>query len=59
MSIRLPAPLTIKVWCGGLGLVVGIAGMALERRWLVWIALGLLTMAFAARFLRGPAPSNG
>jgi hypothetical protein len=59
MSIRLPAPLTIKIWCGGLGLALGIAGMVLERHWLVWIAVALLGMAFLARFLRGPAPSNG
>jgi hypothetical protein len=41
------------VWKAGLagaGLVVGLAGMALAVRWLVWIAVGLATGAFALRF---------
>ena len=43
-----------KVWLGGLGLVVGLAGMALEIRWLVWVAVGLLAAAFLLRFVKQP-----
>lgn len=43
-----------KAWLGGLGLVVGLAGMALETRWLVWVAVGLLAAAFLLRFVKRP-----
>ncbi len=39
-----------KAWLGGAGLAAGLTGMALERRWLVWVAVGLLALAFALRF---------
>jgi len=39
-----------KAWLGGAGLVIGLVGMALTWRWLVGIAVGLLTAAFALRF---------
>ena len=39
-----------KAWLGGVGLVIGLAGMATERRWLVEIAIGLLSAAFLLRF---------
>ena len=38
-----------KAWLGGAGLGIGLAGMAFEVRWLVWIAGGLLTAAFLLR----------
>lgn len=38
-----------KAWLGGVGLVVGLAGMAWERRWLVWMAIALLAAAFLLR----------
>ena len=38
-----------KAWLGGVGLVVGVAGMAWERRWLVWAAIALLAVAFLLR----------
>ena len=44
----------LKAWCGGLGLAAGLAGMALERRWLVWLAVGFLTVAFLLRFAARP-----
>jgi hypothetical protein len=49
-----------KAWLGGAGLVAGLAGIASERRWLVWIAIGLLgtavllRIAERARWTRGP-----
>jgi hypothetical protein len=42
-----------KAWLGGVALVVGIAGMALGRRWAVWIAVALLAVAFLLRFGEG------
>ncbi len=39
-----------KAWLGGSGVAVGLVGMATERRWLVWIALALLGVAFVLRF---------
>ena len=38
-----------KAWLGGVGLVVGLAGMAWERRWLEWMAIALLAAAFLLR----------
>ena len=43
---------TAKTWLGGLGLVVGLVGMALEIEWIVWIAVALLSAAFSLRFVR-------
>ena len=51
-----------KAWLGGVGLVVGLVGMAWERRWLVWVAIALLAAAFLLRLAerkrdaRGPVP---
>jgi len=39
-----------KAWLCGAGLVVGIIGMALQARWLVGVAVGVLAVAFLARF---------
>jgi hypothetical protein len=39
-----------KAALAGAGLVVGLAGMALAVRWLVWIAVGLVAGAFVLRF---------
>jgi thiosulfate reductase cytochrome b subunit len=48
-GIRIPSVFAIKAWLGGLGLGTGIVGMALEARWLVWLAIGLLLGAFLLR----------
>ena len=40
----------VKAWLGGLGLVVGIIGMALGLRFVVGVSVGLLAIAFLARF---------
>jgi len=40
----------IKAWLGGSGVAVGLLGIATQRRWLVWIAAGLLGLAFLLRF---------
>ena len=39
----------VKAWLGASGLAVGIIGMALQRRVLVVVAVGLLAMAFLVR----------
>jgi len=39
-----------KAWLGGAGLAIGLVGMALGWRWLVWVAVGLLVAAFVLRF---------
>ena len=40
---------TLKAWLGGTGLALGLAGMAVGWRWLVWTAVALLGVAFALR----------
>jgi hypothetical protein len=40
----------LKASLAGVGLVVGLAGMALAVRWLVWIAFGLVSGACVVRF---------
>jgi len=44
-----------KTWLGGTGLVVGLVGIALEIRWIVWVAVGCLGVAFLLRFVKRPA----
>jgi hypothetical protein len=44
----------LKAWLGGLGLVVGLVGIALEIRWIVWVAVALLGAAFLLRFVKRP-----
>ena len=39
-----------KAWLGGAGLVTGLFGMAMAQRWMVWVALALLAVAFLLRF---------
>ena len=43
--------MTFKAWAFGVGLTAAIVGMALTLRWLVWVAAGLLAVAFLLRFL--------
>jgi len=45
-----------KAWLGGLGLGVGLVGIAIDRRWLVWLAVGLLSGAFMLRFGERTSP---
>jgi len=51
MTRHLPAPFVLKAWLGGSGLVTGLAGMVLEWRWLVWVAVGFLATAFLLRLV--------
>jgi hypothetical protein len=46
----------VKAWLGGIGLAVGLVGIAIETRWLVWIAVGLLSGAFLVRFAEKKSP---
>jgi hypothetical protein len=46
----------LKAWLGGAGMVVGLVGIAIERRSLVWIAVLLLTGAFLLRFGERTSP---
>jgi membrane protein implicated in regulation of membrane protease activity len=41
-----------KAWFGGVGFVVGLAGMALNLRWVVWAGVALLATAFLLRFIK-------
>ena len=43
---------TAKAWLGGVGLVVGLVGMALDLLWLIWLAVALLVAAFLLRFVK-------
>lgn len=58
MRVRVPDPFTAKAWLGGIGVSMGLTGMALERHWLVWIGVGLLAAAFGVRFLGPPRPGG-
>lgn len=46
----------LKAWLGGVGLGVGLIGIAIDVRWLVWVAVGLLSGAFLLRFAEGRPP---
>ena len=46
----------MKAWLGGIGLGLGLVGIAVERRWLVWTAVGLLSSAFLLRFRERTSP---
>lgn len=46
----------VKAWLGGAGLIVGLVGMAVAQRWLVWIAVALMGAAFLLRFAAGKVP---
>ena len=48
--------MTLKAWAFGLGLAAVLVGMALSWRWLVWVALGLLAVAFLLRFWAKSSP---
>jgi hypothetical protein len=50
LGVRIPSVFVLKALFGGVGLSAGIAGMALELRWLVWGAVVLLLVAFLLRF---------
>jgi membrane protein implicated in regulation of membrane protease activity len=39
-----------KAWLGSAGLVTGLFGIALTRRWMVWAAVAMLAVAFTLRF---------
>ena len=46
----------LKAGAATAGIVIGLVGMAGGRRWLVWIAVSLMAVAFVLRFLeRGHA----
>ncbi len=49
-----------KAVLAAVGLTVGVAGMALEAQELVWVAIGLLVVAFVIRLVerRAPAPAE-
>jgi hypothetical protein len=47
---------TVKAWLGGVGFIVGLAGIALEIDWIVWIGVGLLAAAFLLRFVKEKSP---
>jgi hypothetical protein len=42
-----------KPWIAALGFTIGLGGMALERRWLVGLGVGVLGVAFLLRFADG------
>ena len=49
---------TLKARAFGAGLTLAIVGMALALRWLVWVAVGLLIVAFLLRFFTRRPPSE-
>jgi len=42
----------VKSVLGGVGLASGVVGMALQWRWLVGAAVGVLVIAFVLRFAK-------
>ncbi len=50
--------MTLKAWAFGVGLTAAILGMALTLRWLVWLAVGFLAVAFLLRFLTRPTSND-
>jgi hypothetical protein len=48
-----------KAALGAAGLLAGLFGMASERGWLVWVAIGLLTGAAALRVVERTAWGRG
>jgi hypothetical protein len=49
-------PFVAKAVLAAVGLAVGAAGMALEAQELVWVAIGLLVVAFVIRLVERRAP---
>ena len=47
-----------KVWAAATGFTVALAGMALERRWLVLAGVGVLGVAFVLRFVDRKPPAS-
>ena len=39
-----------KAWLGGTAMVAGLVGMTFEWRWLVFVAVAMLGVAFLLRF---------
>ncbi|HET9708146.1 MAG TPA: hypothetical protein VFP39_07565 [Gemmatimonadales bacterium] len=50
--------MTLKSWAFGVGLTAAIVGMALTQRWLVWVAVGCLAVAFVLRFRTRPTSND-
>ena len=48
----------IKAWLGSAGLTVGLVGMAIAQRWLVWVAVALMGVAFLLRFAEKKSPAR-
>ena len=46
----------LKAWLGAVGVGVGLVGIAIDVRWLVWVAVGLLSGAFLLRFAEKTLP---
>ena len=50
----------VKGALGAIGLAIGLAGMALDQRPLVWVAVGFLGAAFLIRFIeKRSTPARG
>lgn len=54
--------LDLKVWSFTLGALLAFAGIYLDASWLIWVAIVVLLVGFAARFFpdggEGPEPSD-
>lgn len=49
----------VKGAFGAIGLALGLFGMALDQRPLVWVAVGFLAAAFLVRFIERRGVSTG
>lgn len=43
--------LNFKVGAFVLGAALAVAGIYLDARWVIWVAIGVLLVGFAARFI--------
>jgi hypothetical protein len=54
-----PTNLEWRIRIFGVGAIVGLVGMWADQHWMVNLAIAVLGIGIALRFLRGPTPAGG